>query len=195
MAAPDYLTQHAGLVHLHAKRFSWACGGCIDYDDLVQAGNIGLVYAAEHFDASRGVKFSSFASLCIRTKIKDEVEYQSRTVNLPVSYRRKMWKEGKDINPHGISLDSGYEGKRSPIDRMTVEDNDPLEQAEARGRLEAVNRALKHVITGRTRSIMTSVYVDGRTIADTARSHSLSRERVRQLCSEGIRAIRAEVGQ
>ena len=47
-----------GLVHLCARRF---LGMGVEYDDLFQAGCVGLVKAAENFDAARGVKFSTYA--------------------------------------------------------------------------------------------------------------------------------------
>ena len=36
-------------------------GRGVEYDDLFQAGCVGLVKAAEHFDLERGVKFSTYA--------------------------------------------------------------------------------------------------------------------------------------
>ena len=47
-----------GLVHLCARRF---LGRGMEYDDLFQAGCVGLIKAAENFDNSRGVKFSTYA--------------------------------------------------------------------------------------------------------------------------------------
>lgn len=47
-----------GLVHLCARRF---LGRGMEYDDLFQAGCVGLIKAAENFDISRGVKFSTYA--------------------------------------------------------------------------------------------------------------------------------------
>lgn len=50
--------ENIGLVHLCARRFS---GKGVEYDDLFQAGCVGLVKAAENFDTQRGVKFSTYA--------------------------------------------------------------------------------------------------------------------------------------
>lgn len=46
------------MVHACAKRFK---GRGIEYDDLFQAGCLGLVKAVDHFDESRGLKFSTYA--------------------------------------------------------------------------------------------------------------------------------------
>lgn len=58
---------HLGLVHTCAKRFK---GRGIDYEDLFQAGCVGLVKAAEHFDVSLGYQFSTYAVPLIIGEIK-----------------------------------------------------------------------------------------------------------------------------
>lgn len=52
------IESNMGLVHACAKRFR---GRGIEYDDLVQAGCLGLVKAVDHFDESRGLQFSTYA--------------------------------------------------------------------------------------------------------------------------------------
>ena len=53
-----FIEENLGLVHLCAKRFT---GKGVEYEDLFQAGCVGLVKAAENFDSARGVKFSTYA--------------------------------------------------------------------------------------------------------------------------------------
>lgn len=50
--------ENIGLVHACAKRFK---GRGMEYDDLFQAGCLGLVKATDHFDESRGLCFSTYA--------------------------------------------------------------------------------------------------------------------------------------
>lgn len=57
-ASPEFIEKNMGLVHLCARRFDRKG---IEYDDLFQAGCVGLVKAAENFDPDRGVKFSTYA--------------------------------------------------------------------------------------------------------------------------------------
>ena len=54
----DTVQQNLGLVHACAKRFK---GRGIEYDDLFQAGCLGLVKAVDNFDEERGFKFSTYA--------------------------------------------------------------------------------------------------------------------------------------
>ncbi|MBR5773952.1 MAG: sigma-70 family RNA polymerase sigma factor, partial [Clostridia bacterium] len=56
-----------GLVHSCAKRF---CGRGIEYDDLFQAGCVGLVKASNGFDESLGFAFSTYAIPSILGEIK-----------------------------------------------------------------------------------------------------------------------------
>lgn len=72
MAAPpmeceERVRANLGLVHSCAQRFR---GKGIEYDDLYQAGCLGLVKAAEHFDESRGLQFSTYAVFLILGEMK-----------------------------------------------------------------------------------------------------------------------------
>ncbi len=61
------VNDNLGLVHACAKRFR---GKGIEYDDLFQAGCLGLVKAIDHFDESRGLCFSTYAVPVILGEIK-----------------------------------------------------------------------------------------------------------------------------
>jgi RNA polymerase sporulation-specific sigma factor len=52
------ITENMGLVHSCAHRFS---GKGIEYEDLFQAGCMGLIKAVDAFDTERGVRFSTYA--------------------------------------------------------------------------------------------------------------------------------------
>ena len=53
----------------------------VEFDDAVSISYIGLIKAAEHFDASRKVKFSTYAIKCILTEFRKELRKQSRRVD------------------------------------------------------------------------------------------------------------------
>ena len=62
-----FVEQNLGLVHLCANRFR---GKGIEYDDLYAAGCVGLIKAADGFDQSRGLQFSTYAVPVILGEIK-----------------------------------------------------------------------------------------------------------------------------
>ena len=62
-----FICDNMGLVHACAKRFS---GKGIEYDDLFQAGCVGLVKAADGFQPERGLKFSTYAVPLILGEIR-----------------------------------------------------------------------------------------------------------------------------
>lgn len=61
------IEEHIGLVRLCAKRFS---GRGIEYDDVFQAGCLGLIKAAGNFDPDMGNKFSTYAVPVILGEIR-----------------------------------------------------------------------------------------------------------------------------
>ena len=63
----EKINNNIGLVHAVAKRFN---GRGIDYDDLFQAGCVGLIKAVDNFDEGRGFQFSTYAVPVIMGEIK-----------------------------------------------------------------------------------------------------------------------------
>lgn len=62
-----FIENNLGLVHSICKRF---CGRGIEYDDLYQAGCMGLVKAADGFDSNRGLMFSTYAVPVIMGEVR-----------------------------------------------------------------------------------------------------------------------------
>ncbi len=66
-ARNELVEKNLGLVHACANRFR---GRGAEYDDLFQAGCVGLIKAADNFDESRGFSFSTYAVPVILGEIK-----------------------------------------------------------------------------------------------------------------------------
>jgi len=66
----------------NARRYANTSG--IDFLDLIQEGNLGLIRAVEKFDWRKGFKFSTYATWWIRQAITRAIADKSRTVRIPV---------------------------------------------------------------------------------------------------------------
>src|SRR5512138_2306801 len=91
------LRRHLGLVFHVAQQLARARASDVELDDLVSAGTLGLIDAFEHFDASRGLAFSTFAAPRIRGAMLDELRRLDR---VPRSVRRK----GRQIDGALVAL-------------------------------------------------------------------------------------------
>lgn len=67
MDVEERVQSNLALVHSCAQRFR---GRGIEYDDLFQAGCLGLLKAAEQFEESRGLRFSTYAVFLILGEMK-----------------------------------------------------------------------------------------------------------------------------
>jgi RNA polymerase sigma factor for flagellar operon FliA len=93
-ASPDELAErHLPLVIHIARDFRKRLPSSVDLDDLVGAGNVGLVEAARRFNPSRGASFATFARHRIRGAIVDSLRKLD-----PVSrYLRRQQKTAERI--------------------------------------------------------------------------------------------------
>jgi RNA polymerase sigma factor (sigma-70 family) len=86
--------QHEGLVHFVLRR---QVSDEMAYADLLQVGRIGLWRAVLHFDAERGVAFSTYAVVAIQRRMWRAITRARRTAGLPLfSEPVQVWREAEE---------------------------------------------------------------------------------------------------
>jgi RNA polymerase sigma factor (sigma-70 family) len=180
--------QHQGLVHAEARRFRSFCGRSIDYEDLVQAGNIGLLIAIDRFDPERGCKFSTYARYWIWHHIVREVQNNGRTVRVPVWAYEQARREGVDLPCGTWSLDAPHSGHSD----MTLAEVIPSGEISAHDALEAkqrderVARRVRELEDPRHRRVIRGRFFREQTLQEVGEGEDVSRERIRQLEREAL---------
>lgn len=138
--AREYLMERYQPLVLRLARLYYMIGG--DTQDLLQEGNLGLIQAADRYDAKRSAGFRTFATTCITRKIQSAVTNSNAQKRNPLN--------------QSISLDlpleaAGQEesGSRAYLlDTMDTASPDPEQVMLDRERVQLIEKRIREELSG-----------------------------------------------
>ena len=209
-------TEHLALVHHIVNRVARGFPSFIDRDDLVQAGMVGLVEAAQRYTTDSDATFASFASRRIEGAILDYVRADSwmprqlRSVEKQLSaVEERLGHDGaanddsiademsidvgqlrairRDIaRARTTSLDIGVDDDSSPLSQSLASDTDGPESILEDSELIGFVEAGMSLLPARERYVMIRYYVDEAGLVDIADEMGIVVSRVSKIKQTAI---------
>lgn len=122
-AKNEVVSHNLRLVVKRSKIFK---GRGLDFEDLLQEGNLGLMKAVDKFDLARGVKFATFATWWIDQSIRRAISNTGSTVRIPTHIEELQAKVGASQ----IKL-MYQKNDKATLEDIAVDIKEPLERLES----------------------------------------------------------------
>ncbi len=125
-AKHDLCVKNQGLVDKYVNMYQHMLGSKLDFEDLQQAGMMGMVKAAERFDFAFGTEFSTYAVWWIKQAIMREMMNNGQTIRIPVHKMEQILKvmraDSKYAHIADYYLRMEYVAKETKLPIAVVED-------------------------------------------------------------------------
>lgn len=162
----------------------------VELDDLVGWGQFGLLHACRRYDPKQGVRFSTYATWCIRGRILRALAEQSRTIRVPAGQQTKANRGKWGAYQALAEADLG-----TPLCELAIqrEGPDPLEASEDDERITDLLGYLKPRAAQILR-LRFGLIGEQQTLEQVGARFGIHKERVRQVQNEALKHLRERVG-
>ena len=182
----------------------------LDFPDLINEGNLGLMKAIQNFDWTKNLRFISYAVWWVRQSILQSLNENARTIRLPVNVVQDLQRAKKDLEKAGVDLPDRFSNLPYTInlDNPLNEEGDTLVDIINNPNAELPDAGLStedtlkdkliemlDVLDDRERVIIQDYFgLSGstRTLEDIGNDFGLTKERVRQIKEKSLRKLRNE---
>lgn len=183
---------HLGLVKVIAGIMFSRMPRLVDLDTLVSDGYIGLMQAAEKFDTSQGVKFTTYAQRRIRGAMLDAARVRDWVPRL----QREQEKQGivpeRNIRFHSLDAPCGLKEDGTPrrLGEFLPDGSTEKDQLESR---EGLHRLI-HGLPEQMRHVLILYYQEDLTMEEIGEALGVSQSRISQVHSQALDRIRKRMG-
>jgi RNA polymerase sigma factor for flagellar operon FliA len=220
----QYVTKYYACVEKVARRMARRLPSHVQLDDLMSAGALGLIEAAERFDPKRANKFETFAELRIRGAILDDLrardnlnrdmrrlsnELRGATAEIANQLGRSPT-ESEVAQHMGLSVQDlrARQAKLAGARVVGLEDADPEfwdhaadrdapDPSEHAARRELFGRMVDHVeqLPKKMQQVLALYYAEGLNLKEIGAAMGVTESRVCQLHGEATRRLRGSLGE
>lgn len=217
----DLVASNLKLVMKIAQEFKRK-GTNVALEDLVSAGNMGLIEASQKFDASKNVKFITYARFYIESKIREEIykftnsfSVGRNTIERKVKINKLKSKNAdagvKEIseeiklkNKYTINtIINGYtqfsldefcdEDKKKTYAEVIEDENNFIQALEKSELLDALKQAFKTVLNEQEQFIIEQVFFGNKTLKEIGEEIHYTNERVRQMKEIALQKLKTAI--